>query len=90
MELNRLKIRGVRLSSRRMMAACTDGIRITGIGGMNANYTTLGDICVFSLSNFLRVIETNSWHRPALKDIHDSANDQLALGIDGHSLTFVP
>lgn len=53
MELNRVKIRGARLSSRRMMAACTDGIRITAIGGMDENYTTLGDISVFSLSNFL-------------------------------------
>lgn len=53
LEMNRLKIKGSRLTPRRLTAAFTDGVKITVLGGVDENYQTMSDINIFSLSSFL-------------------------------------
>lgn len=50
-ELKKLRIKGECPSGRRQAGACSDGVHITLVGGVEENYNTLGDVWIYSTSS---------------------------------------
>lgn len=87
-ELKKLKIKGERPLGRRLSAACSDGVSITLLGGLDDTYKTLGDLWIYSTSRIV-LLESQIWTSPLIKESDEQAFQLLEEGIAGHQMVYV-